>query len=222
MSRKNKALSALLVGAFITLGATACTDSNSVSTISPASEKTSASSTDKSQTTAQKDEQPSKEKAFLSAAESDPVKLGWMQGFPPAEDKILSVREGTFFNFPAMRYSVAHMRQFFPTVSVSRNLNSSAALPSALDESIDAITFQPSGPIFNPSTGSNDKTVEIMTWKESLDQNYTDGLLILHKGNVVYERYSGALQAEGKHAAMSVTKSFTGTLASILVAEGTL
>lgn len=25
----------------------------------------------------------------LSAAESDPVKMGWMQGFPPPKDKIL-------------------------------------------------------------------------------------------------------------------------------------
>jgi len=61
-----------------------------------------------------------------------------------------------------------------------------------------------------------------MTWKDSLPRNYTDGILILHKGNVVYERYFGALTGTGKHAAMSMTKSLTGLLAEILVAEGQL
>ena len=61
-----------------------------------------------------------------------------------------------------------------------------------------------------------------MTWRESLDANYTDGILVLHRGRVVYERYMGELTADGQHAAMSMTKSFTGLLAEILVAEGAL
>jgi CubicO group peptidase (beta-lactamase class C family) len=46
--------------------------------------------------------------------------------------------------------------------------------------------------------------------------------LILHRGRIVYERYAGCLDAGGQHAAMSMTKSLTGLLAEILVAEGTL
>lgn len=61
-----------------------------------------------------------------------------------------------------------------------------------------------------------------MTWKASLQANYTDGIIILHRGRVVYERYFGVLQPEGQHAAMSITKTFTGTLAALLVAEGEL
>jgi hypothetical protein len=61
-----------------------------------------------------------------------------------------------------------------------------------------------------------------MTWKESLSANYTDGILILHKGRVVYEKYFGCLDEMGKHAAMSMTKSLTGLLAEILVVEGQL
>jgi hypothetical protein len=61
-----------------------------------------------------------------------------------------------------------------------------------------------------------------MTWKASLSANYTDGMLIIHKGRIVYERYSGCLDEMGKHAAMSMTKSLTGLLAEILVAEGRL
>ena len=33
-----------------------------------------------------------------------------------------------------------------------------------------------------------------MTWERSLYANYTDGMLILHKGEVVYERYFGCLE----------------------------
>lgn len=56
-----------------------------------------------------------------------------------------------------------------------------------------------------------------MTWKESLAANYTDGMLVLHKGRVVYEKYSGCLDEMGKHAAMSMTKSVTGLLAEMVI-----
>jgi CubicO group peptidase (beta-lactamase class C family) len=144
----------------------------------------------------------------LSAAESDPIKMGWMQGFPPTPDKVLKAADGSFFEFPGMRYSVVHMRQFLPTTNVSRGVEAPSPLPYALDDQIDALTFTP----------TNSKTA--MTWRQSLDENYTDGIIILRRGKVVYERYFGALKPNEKHAAMSVTKSFTGTLASILVAEG--
>jgi CubicO group peptidase (beta-lactamase class C family) len=50
----------------------------------------------------------------------------------------------------------------------------------------------------------------------------TDGMLILHMGEVVYERYFGCLEEDGKHAIMSMTKSITGLLDEILVTEGVL
>ena len=57
---------------------------------------------------------------------------------------------------------------------------------------------------------------------QAFDANYTDGVVVLHKGRIVYERYAGALRPEGQHIAMSVTKSFFGTLGAMLVAEGKL
>lgn len=150
------------------------------------------------------------EQKFLSAKESEPKNFGWMQGFPPAKDKILNAADGSFFNFPAIRWSVVHMRQMLPTINVSRGLTAPDPLKYELDKNIDAI-------IFNPWGGEKS-----MTWEESLWKNYTDGMIILHKGKVVYERYFGALTENDVHAVMSLTKSFTGTLASILVAEGKL
>jgi len=146
----------------------------------------------------------------LSAQESDPVKMGWMQGFPPPADKIVTAIDGSFFQFPALRYSVCHMNQFLPTSIVQASQNNRYTVVSAIDNNIDSVTFLP--------WNSNKK----ITWKESLDINYTDGIIILHKGKIVYERYFGALQPEGIHAVMSVSKTFTGTLGGLLVSEGVL
>lgn len=148
--------------------------------------------------------------SFLSAQESDPIKMGWMQGFPPPKDKILNAADGSFFNFPALRWSVVHMRQLMPTVNVSRGLQAPSKFSYQLDTHIDSIQFLP--------WGAKNK----MSWAASLWKNYTDGILILHKGKIVYERYFGALKEDRVHAVMSLTKSFTGTLASILVSEGLL
>ena len=147
----------------------------------------------------------------LSAEESDPRTLGWMQGFPPPPDKLIMQPDSNYFSFPKLRWTVCHLRELLPTEQVSRGIGAPVPLEYDLDEmAIDRLTFRP--------MGSRDK----MTWKESLAANYTDGMLILHKGRIVYERYSGCLDETGKHGAMSMTKSMTGLLAEILVVEGKL
>ena len=147
---------------------------------------------------------------FLSAKESEPSNFGWMKGFPPPADKVLHTWDGSFFNFPAIRWSVVHMREMLPTQNVSRGTEAPSKLSYNLDKNIDGLTFM----LWNAT--------KKMTWEESLWTNYTDGMIILHKGKVVYERYFSELTEHDVHAVMSLTKSFTGTLASILVAEGTL
>ncbi len=145
-----------------------------------------------------------------SAADSDPRIMGWMQGFPPPADKLIGQPDSNFFSFPKMRWTVCHFRELLPTKQVSRGLAPSVSLERAPDDGIDNVTFKPLG---------GDKP---MTWKESLSANYADGMLILHRGRIVYERYFGCLDELGKHGAMSMTKSMTGLLAEILVAEGRL
>ena len=148
--------------------------------------------------------------AFPDAQASDPAKLGWMVGSPPPPDRTLRFDDGSYFGFPAMRWSVSNFRQLMPTVNVSRGLGAARPLPRALRRDIDAMRFTPLG---------SDRT---MTWRESLDANYTDGIVVLHRGRIVYERYFGVLGPDAEHGAMSVTKSFVGTLAAMLVAEGKL
>lgn len=146
----------------------------------------------------------------LSAEKSDPIALGWMTGFPAPAQKLIMQPESDFFSFPKLRWTVCHIRELMPTKQVSRGIGAPVLFPYALDENIDSVSFTPMG---------GDQQ---MTWEESLAANYTDGILILHKGKIVYERYFGCLDEIGKHAAMSMTKSMTGLLAEILVTEGQL
>ena len=147
---------------------------------------------------------------ILSAEESDPKKLGLMEGFPPPPGKLIMQPESDYFSFPKLRWTVCHIREMMPTEQVSRGIGSPIPLEYAIDDSIDSLRFTPLG------------GTEPMTWEESLSSNYTDGILILHKGRVVYEKYFGCLDEGSKHAAMSMTKSLTGLLAETLVAEGLL
>jgi CubicO group peptidase (beta-lactamase class C family) len=146
----------------------------------------------------------------LNAADSDPITLGWMVGSPPSPEKTVSFAEGSFMEFPMLRYTFSNFRQFSTTVKVWRGDDPASALPRAERKDIDAVEFLPLG-------GSN-----TMNWEQSLPANYTDGIVVLHKGSVVYERYFGALKPHGQHAAFSATKSFTGLLGAILVHEGTI
>ena len=150
------------------------------------------------------------EDARLTAKQSDPQTLGWMQGFPPPADKLITQPSSNFFSFPKLRWTVCHIRELMPTTDVSRGIGAPSKLSYELDKNIDAITFMP----------TNSKRP--MTWKQSLDANYTDGIMVMHHGKVVYERQNGCLNELGNHAAMSMTKSMTGLLAEILVTEGKL
>ncbi|MEA5398764.1 serine hydrolase [Synechococcus sp. BA-124 BA4] len=148
--------------------------------------------------------------SFMNAEDSDPTRLGWMEGFPSPSEKLIMQPESNFFSFPKLRWTVCHIRELMPTKQVSRGIGSLTSLAYAIDAGIEAVTFTPMG---------GEKS---LTWKESLSATFTDGILILHKDRIVYEKYAGCLDEMGKHAAMSMTKSMTGLLAEMLVVEGRL
>lgn len=142
--------------------------------------------------------------------DTDPIKLGWMVGSPPPADKMIRASDGSAYRFPQWRWTFSHWRELVPTVEVARGLSPVNLLLREDRTDLDAVTFVPMG------GGAP------MTWADSLVANYTDGIVVLHRGRIVYERYFGALKAEGHHVAFSVTKSFFGTLAATLIAEGKL
>jgi len=153
---------------------------------------------------------PASTTAPLSAAESDPVKLGWMVGSPPPADKVVRFSDGSQFRFPQTRWAFANSRQMVATRNVWRGDGPISVLPRAERDDIDAVKFVP--------TGSEME----MTWAGSLEANYTDAIVVLHKGRIVHERYFGVMKPHQPHIAMSVTKSLFGTVGAMLVAEGKL
>jgi CubicO group peptidase (beta-lactamase class C family) len=141
-----------------------------------------------------------------NAADSDPKKLGWMTGFPPPPEKAVTFADGAFRKFPELRWAWSNLRQLVPTINVWRG----PGPPSVLERDeqdlgkVKAVTMD----------GRS------ITFDEALALTYADGIVVLHRGRIVFERYFGVLEPHRQHIAMSVTKSFTGVLAGMLVAEG--
>ena len=144
------------------------------------------------------------------AAETDPLKLGWMQGSPPPDEKMVRYDDGSYYQFPRSRWAFSNMRSLFPTANLSRGGGPASSLPEQLRDDLDALTFLPSG------------STHPMRWDEALMASYADAVLVLHRGKIVYERYWGVTARRTPHMSFSMTKSYYGTLAAMLVEEGVL
>lgn len=145
-----------------------------------------------------------------AASDSQSTDDGWMEGFPPPENRIIRNSDRDFFSQPKLSWSVCHLRELLPTKEVSRGIGAPEFFDYEIDRNIDQVSFERSD------------TGETMTWKEAYVANHTDGLVVLHKGKIVFERYSGCLDELSKHAIMSMTKSLTGLIAETLISEGVL
>ncbi|RWC53217.1 MAG: class C beta-lactamase-related serine hydrolase [Mesorhizobium sp.] len=147
---------------------------------------------------------------YLDGHASDPRELGWMRGAPPPADKRITFESDCFRTFPQIRWSLSHMRELTTTVNVWRGPDEPSKL-ERLDRTteIDALAF----------TDANGRS---RRFEEALFDTYADGILVLHRGRIVYERYFGSLEPHLPHACHSVTKSYVGTLAAAFVHEGVL
>lgn len=144
---------------------------------------------------------------LLDGVTSDPVRMGWMQGFPPSADKLLLAARADHMRFPMIRWSYSNMRQFVPSRRVAAAVGAKP-FARALRDDLGQVRFVPLGA---------DAPV---TLEQSLTDAFTDAIMVLHRGEVVFERWFGVTGPETRHIAFSVTKSFVGTLAEMLVEEG--
>jgi CubicO group peptidase (beta-lactamase class C family) len=143
---------------------------------------------------------------------SDPTALEWMRGSPPPPERRIRFADDTFLQFPQNRWALSHFRELMPTVAVWRGRGPCSELPPATGpgaNAIDALVF-------------HDLDGRPRRWSDTLADTYTDGILILHRGRLVYERYLGALTARQPHACFSITKSYAATLAATLISDGVL
>jgi CubicO group peptidase (beta-lactamase class C family) len=109
---------------------------------------------------------------------------------------------------PFLQWSFQHVREIVPTARVSRGSGAITEIPEALD-SVAAIVLP---------HGSDGAT----TIGEVVEATYTDGFLVIHDGRIIAEEYREGMAPDTPHALMSVTKSFVGAVAAVLVERGAL
>src|SRR5690349_9835037 len=114
------------------------------------------------------------QQSATSTTESDPETLGWMRGFPPAPDRTITFQDGSFRSFPELRWAWSNIRQLVPTVNVWRGAGAASVLPRE-DHDIGGVA----------STTMDGRS---MTFAQMLEETYADGIAVLHRGKLIYER----------------------------------
>ena len=129
-----------------------------------------------------------------------------MHGFPPGPKQ-----QATLVNWRTPPFNVwafHHVREIVPSADVSNDPENVWQLESAADMFTE---FE--------VPGIDHRQI---SWHDFLRKTYSDGLVILHEGKVIYETYSNGLTRHVPHILMSVSKSLLGLLAGVLVADGVL
>ena len=132
--------------------------------------------------------------------------LGLMRGFPPLPEQ--RVTHENQLHGPYNRWSFQNELALNRTVDVWRGNGPVAPLghaPFAIDQII-----------YRNRAGTE------FTFAEMVELSYTDGIVVLHKGKIIYEAYLNGTQAHTLHAWASASKSVTGVLAATLAHEGIL
>ncbi|MGO4440384.1 serine hydrolase domain-containing protein [Rhizobium sp. RAF56] len=106
---------------------------------------------------------------------------------------------------PWNRWTFQNVRSIMPTAQVWRGPGAPTELPSA-PENIDRLEFELDG--------------SRHTIRDFMQAQYTDALLVLHRGKVVAEKYLNGMTARTPHLSQSVAKSIVGTVAGILIDRG--
>lgn len=104
---------------------------------------------------------------------------------------------------PWNRWSFQHLREILPSAEVWRGTGAVATLPYH-QQTLTDIRFK-------SARGE-------ISIADFLDHSYTDGFIVLHHGNVVFERYMNGMDERTRHLSQSVAKSFLGALYGIMVA----
>lgn len=130
-----------------------------------------------------------------------------MSGFPTEPDSLVTL--ANWQDAPYNRWAFQHVREIIPTQRIAAARHSYQPLPCRGHELDPA---QVKLPRLVPRDDG-----EQATMAEVLADTFTDAVLILHDGMIVFERYANGMNPETPHLLMSVTKSVVGCIAGILV-----
>lgn len=127
-----------------------------------------------------------------------------MAGFPPAAKDQVSL--ANWRTAPFNRWSFHHVREIIPTADIPHDPQRVRSLPLALVDTDRLRIPQAAG-------GS-------LSLDDFLGEASVDGLVVLHRGSIIVERYANGMTEQTPHILMSVSKSLLGLLAGILIDDG--
>lgn len=116
-----------------------------------------------------------------------------------------NVTKKNWLDDPYLRWSYTHMKEFTLINDVKNNPDQIARFPSAL-QNLDDFAVQRR---FGSAT----------PLKELLDDNKTDAFVVVHNGQLVYERYFNGYNESEPHGMASLAKVFTGAIIQSLAEE---
>lgn len=102
-----------------------------------------------------------------------------------------------------------HFEYYLPTVTISKEGTKTKQLEENLSETLGQEML--TSPFFNKET----------TLSEICARKAINGVIVLHKGNIVYERYPD-MDPNDRHITASIAKSFVGTIIATLADQGLL
>ena len=129
-----------------------------------------------------------------------------MEGFPPAPRSQVTLENWRLAPFNSWAFH--HVRELIPSADIPHDPDGVRALKAA-PQNLDRLAVQmPNG--------------EATTFGQFLGDSCTDGIVILHKGAVVFEQYGNGMTVRSPHILMSVSKSMLGLVAGVLAGRGEL
>ena len=117
------------------------------------------------------------------------------------------VTSKNWLDAPYNRLGFLRVPELARTEPISRGDGPVLALPRD-ERSLDSLSFEYEG--------------EKFSFSQMLESTFTDGLLVLHDGVVLFEYYAGEMKPSDTHLLMSVSKSLTSTLCGVFVERGLL
>ena len=129
-----------------------------------------------------------------------------MQGFPVAYENRVPIED--WDRAPWNRWSFQHIRELLPTAEVWRG---DGAAWQLAENPVDFDTLR-----FADAAGQTQSLAGFF------DSEYTDGLLVMHRGTIVHESYRNHMTPRSLHLSQSVAKSVTACVTGILIGRGLL
>jgi CubicO group peptidase (beta-lactamase class C family) len=134
------------------------------------------------------------------------VELGLMRGSPPPQERM--VTSDNWIEGPFNRWGFLHVRELARTARIRRGQGPVRELTQAPRDDVAGVPVT-----FEGST---------MPMRQALEQTYTDAVVVLQDGRIVFEHYVEGMTRHDTHLLMSVSKSLTATLVGVLVGQGVL